>query len=144
MMGQSGMKGFRMTLGVTTAIMVVMLAVGGAILVNGSLATDFSIKPSTDSVRDIAFLLTIPVLLAWLVAIGSKADRRCGEDFALQLVAAGALVGMITMFLFHAFWALDFLPEALGVRGMRGQDTMATGLIGWAAGYFVFRIRGLK
>lgn len=136
--------GFRMSLGVTTLMAATMLIVGILILVNGSLGPGFSIDPSTSPVSDIAFLLTIPVVLGGLLAVGSKADRRCSEDFALQLLASGALVGMFTMILAHSFWSLDFLRNAFDIRGMRGQDMMAIGLIGWAAGYFTFRVTGLK
>lgn len=145
-MEQRGKKGFslRMTLGATTVIVVVMLVAGILMLVNGSLVPEFSIEPSTNPARDIAFLLAIPAVLGGLLAVGSKADRRCADDFAFQLLASGAVIGMFTMVVFNAFWALDFLPHAFGIRGMRGQDMMATGLIGWAAGYFTFRVKGLK
>ena len=133
----------KMTLGVATSIAVVMLIVGILTLVNGSLAPEFFIEVSKHPARDIAFLLAVPALIGGLLAIGSKADRRCADDYALQLLASGALVGMMTMVAFHAFWSLDFLPDAFGIRGMRGQDVMATGLIGWAAGYFTFRVKGL-
>jgi hypothetical protein len=135
---------FRMTLGVSTFLMITMLSLGILILVNGSLAPQIPIEASANVVRDIAFLLTVPAVLGILFAVLSRADRRCADDFAFQLLASGALVGMLTMFLFHTFWALDFLPDALGIRGLRGQDMLAAGLLGWACGYFTFRLRGLN
>jgi hypothetical protein len=136
--------GFRMTLGASTFLMLAMLSLGILILVKGSLAPELSIEASANAVRDIAFLLAAPAVLGILFAILSRADRRCADDFAFQLLASGAMVGMLTMILFNAFWALDFLPDAFGVRGLRGQDMLAAGLLGWAFGYFTFRLRGLK
>lgn len=135
---------FRLTLGTANLIAAVLLIAGSVILVNGSFLPELSIPTSTEPVRDIALLLVGVLLLSLLLAIGTRADQRCAEDYAMQMLASAALVGMTTMMASSAFWAIDALPAALSVRGMRGQDQMAIGMIGWAIGYFTFRIRGLK
>ena len=141
---KTGRLGLRLSLGATNIITTVMLFVGILILINGSLLPKLSLQASTDSARDIVLLLVGSLALGWLLAVGTSADRRCSEDYAFQLLASGALVGMLATILASVVWALDFLPEALGLRGMRGQDQMAIGMIAWAVGYFTFRIRGLK
>lgn len=145
-MTQTGRKRFslRLTLGTTNVVAVVLLIAGVLILVNGSLLPEISIQASTGPARDIASLLGGAMALAWLLAIGTSADRRCADDYAWQLLASGALVGMVTMIVASAFWGLDFLPDSLGIRGMRGQDQMAIGMVAWAVGYFTFCVRGLR
>lgn len=134
----------RLTLGTTNIVAAVLLLAGVAILVNGSLLPELSIQASTGPARDISLLLGGSLVLAWILAFGTSADRRCADDYAFQLLASGSIVGMFTMIIASVFWALDFLPDALGIRGMRGQDQMAIGMVAWAVGYFTFRIRGLK
>ena len=136
--------GFRMTLGTTTLIALTAVVTGALILVNGSVQPELAIQASTNHPRDIAVLLALPLILAVLLALSSKADRRCADDYGYQLLAAGAMVGMFTMMIASVVWSLDFLSDEVGVRGMRGQDQMAVGLIGWGVAYFTFRTRGLK
>lgn len=145
-MARTGMTrfGLRLTLGTTNIVAAILLIAGTLILVNGSLLPELSIQASTGPVRDIVLLLGGSLVLSWLLAFGSSADRRCADDYAFQLLASSALVGMLAMFLASALWALDFLPDALGIRGMRGQDQMAIGMVAWGVGYFTFRIRGLN
>jgi hypothetical protein len=131
-----------MTLGMTNLIAAVMLLAGIAILVNGSVLSELAIRQSTSSVRDIALLLAIPAVVAVVFGVGTSADRRCADDYAYQLLATSAMVGMFTMIGVSALWALDFLADAIAIRGLRGQDTMAIGMVGWGVGYFAFRIRG--
>ena len=145
-MVQNGKRAFsfRMTLGTTNFVAVVMLVVGTIILVNGSLLPETAIQASTNPARDIAVLLAVSLVMAVLLALGSQADRRCADDYAYQLLATGAMIGMLTTIGANIFWALDFLPDAIGIRSMRGQDQMAIGMIGWGVAYFTFRIRGLR
>jgi hypothetical protein len=131
-----------MTLGMTDSIAVVMLFAGTAILVNGSVLSELAIRPSTSSARDIVLLLAIPAVFAVIFGFGTSADRRCADDFAFQLLATSAMVGMFTMIGVNTLWALDFLADAIDIRGLRGQDMMAIGMVGWGVGYFGFRIRG--
>jgi hypothetical protein len=133
-----------MTLGTTALVALIVVVTGTLILVNGSVQPELAIKASTDHLRDIAVLLALPLILAVLLASSSKADRRCSDDYGYQLLAAGAMVGMFTMMIVSVVWSLDFLSDEIGIRGMRGQDQMAVGMIGWGVAYFTFRIRGLK
>jgi hypothetical protein len=145
-MAQDGKRAFsfRMTLGTANFVAAAMLAVGTTILVNGSLLPEMAIQASTNAARDVAVLLAGSLVLAVLLALGSQADRRCADDYAYQLLATGAMIGMFTTIGANIFWALDFLPDAIGIRDMRGQDQMAIGMIGWGVAYFTFRIRGLR
>jgi hypothetical protein len=135
---------FGITLGMTALIAVIVTIAGALILVNGSIQPELAIQASTHHLRDIAVLLLLPLILAVILAYASKADRRCSDDFGYQLLAAGAMVGMFTMMIASVVWSLDFLSDEIGIRGMRGQDQMAVGMIGWGVAYFTFRIRGLK
>jgi len=131
-----------MTLGMTNLIAAVVLLAGIAILVNGSLLPELEIAPSASPARDIALLLAIPAVLAVIIGVGSSADRRCADDFAYQLLATSAMIGMFTMIGANAFWALDFVGDAIGIRGLRGPDMMAIGMVGWGVSYLAFRVRG--
>lgn len=133
---------FRMTLGMTNFIVLVLLAAGVVILVNGSALPELALKPSTNPGRDIALLLASPALLAVILGIASSADRRCADDFAYQMLATSAMIGMFTMIGVNALWAIDPLREAIGMRDLRGPDMMAIGMIGWGASYVAFRVRG--
>ena len=135
---------FRTTLGVSALIAIIVTVAGVLILVTGSLQPELAIAASTNQPRDITVLLVLPLILAVILAFISRADRRCSDDYSYQLLAAGAMVGMFTMMIASVVWSLDFLSDEIGVRGMRGQDQMAVGMIGWGVAYFTFRIRGLK
>ncbi len=134
--------GFRMTLGMTDFITAVMFIAGVIILVSGSIRPQLAIVPSTNTTLDIALLLAMPAVLAVIIGLASSADRRCADDFAHQLLATSAMIGMFTMIGVSALWAIDFIVEAIGTRGLRGPDMMAIGQIGWGASYLAFRIRG--
>jgi hypothetical protein len=146
MMARTGKRGmsFRMTLGTTNLMAGLLFVAGIVILVNGSVGPELANASSTNPVRDIVLLLSATAILAVVIAVGSSADRRCADDYAYQLLATGAMVGMFAMIGANALWALDFVRDAVGIRGLRGQDMMAIGMVGWGVAYVTFRIRGLK
>lgn len=134
---------FRMTLGITNLITFAMFLAGTIILVHGSYLPELALAPSIEPATDIALLLAVPAILAVILAIGSSADRRCADDYAYQLLATGAMVGMFAIIGANAIWAIDALRDAIGIRDLRGPDMMAIGMIGWFFGYLTFRVRGL-
>mgnify|MGYP000560229377 CR=1 FL=1 len=133
---------FRMSLGVTTFITTVMFLAGVVILARGSFLPELTLTPSSDPAIDIALLIGVPAILAVILAVGSAADRKCADDFAYQLLATSAMIGMFTIIGTNAIWAIDFLRDAIGIRDLRGPDMMAIGLVGWGVSYLAFRIRG--
>jgi hypothetical protein len=133
---------FRMTLGMTDFIIGVMLIAGIIILYSGTIRPQSEIAPSASTALDMAVLLGFPAVLSVVIGVGSSADRRCVDDFANQLLATSALVGMFAMIGVNSLWAIDSLRDAIGVRGLRGSDMLAIGQVSWAVAYVAFRIRG--
>jgi hypothetical protein len=80
------------------------------------------------------------LLVSFLSTIGISLDRKLADDYYFQLMANGAIVGIITNLMIVAVFVLfkDWLP-ALTIK-----DIFSTLMAGWSLGYFFYRWRGLK
>lgn len=79
-------------------------------------------------------------LVSFLSTMGISLDRKMADDYYFQLMAQGAIVGIITnLIIVGAFILLkDWLPV------LTIKDIFSVMLAAWALGYFFYRWRGLN
>tara|TARA_R110000850_G_scaffold252198_1_gene377337 strand:+ start:359 stop:790 length:432 start_codon:yes stop_codon:yes gene_type:complete len=88
----------------------------------------------------LVLLIGAMVLLSALATAGAKLDRRHLDDYMFQMVANGAVIGMVTTLFLHMLWDIgsDILPPI-------SRDDLVAVMIGsWSLGYFFYRWRGLN
>ncbi len=88
-------------------------------------------------------IIAATVVFALLAIVATKIDRRCAEDYAYQIVANAALIGLTTTVLINMVW-LFALTFGSGLPTPSGQ--MMTGILtlSWCIGYYWYRFRGLQ
>ena len=79
-------------------------------------------------------------LISFLATIGVNMDRKFADDYYFQLMAHGAIVGIITSIMVAGIFVLleNWLP-ALSIK-----DIFSSLMAAWALGYFFYRFRGLN
>lgn len=148
-MGTQG-SWLRAKLGIRTLDIAFVLLLAGAIFLffdNGADGPDLAALGTAFDGSDpwlslIILAIAVP-LIAIALALGSAVDRRCSEDYVFQLIASASLVSVTTALFAYVIWdiAAKFLTY---LRPAYGDDFVGLLIIGWAVGWFVFRIRGLQ
>ena len=88
----------------------------------------------------LALLIGAMTVLSALATLGARLDRKHLDDYMFQMVANGAIIGIITSLFVHMLWEIgsDILPP------ITGDDLIAVMIGGWSLGYFFYRWRGLN
>lgn len=123
---------------------LIFCALAGAVLIFGggaeeSPAVAAASRPLLHLAIALGAILLVGLAASWLAEI----DRRCAEDYVFQLIANGALIGVVTTLFTHTLWSVDFLLGRW--LGEPSADAMlGVTMCGWAVGYFTYRLRGLR
>lgn len=88
----------------------------------------------------LALLIGAMVTLSAIATLGAKFDRKHLDDYLFQMIANGAVIGIITTMFVKAAWEIgsDILPP------ITSDDLMAIMIGSWSLGYFFYRFRGLN
>ena len=88
----------------------------------------------------LAALIGAMVILSAIAAVGAKLDRRHLDDYMFQMIANGAVIGIISTIFLKMIWEVgkDVLPP------ITSDDLMAVLVGSWSLGYFFYRWRGLN
>lgn len=88
----------------------------------------------------LALVIGAMVTLSAIATLGAKLDRRHLDDYMFQMVANGAVIGIVTTLFVNMLWEIgaDILPP------ITNDDLIAVMLGSWSLGYFFYRWRGLN
>ena len=85
--------------------------------------------------------IALMLVIAFLVSKVARLDSQRSEEYTFQLLARGAVVGIMTTLVVNFLWTFDFLLGRW--LGDPSPDQIIALLMGgWAIGYFIYRIRG--
>ena len=121
-------------------LFVFLLAASIAILVIGGLKAETSQFVPPPLFPKLALLIGAMVTLSAIATVGAKLDRRHLDDYSFQMLANGAVIGIITTIFVNMAWEIgkDFLPP------INNADLTAVMVGSWSLGYFFYRWRGLN
>ena len=121
-------------------LFVFLLAASIAILVIGGLKAEASQFVPPPLFPKLALLIGAMVTLSAIATVGAKLDRRHLDDYSFQMLANGAVIGIITTIFVNMAWEIgkDFLPP------INNADLTAVMVGSWSLGYFFYRWRGLN
>ncbi len=117
-----------------------LLAASIAMLWLGGLQAEASQFVPPPLFPKLALLIGAMIVLSALATLGARLDRKHLDDYMFQMVANGAIIGIITSLFVHMLWEIgsDILPP------ITGDDLIAVMIGGWSLGYFFYRWRGLN
>lgn len=81
------------------------------------------------------------VVLTVLASVAAAFDRRSTEDYAHQLIANAAVIGLLASFAMGLIWNTGILTRA-GVPPPSVDQFCGVMMLAWACGYSVYRVRG--
>ena len=117
-----------------------LLTASVAILVISGLKSEASQFVPPPLFPKLALLIGAMVTLSAIATLGAKLDRRHLDDYSFQMIANGAVIGIITTMFVNMAWEIGsyILPP------FTGDDLMAVMIGSWSLGYFFYRWRGLN
>lgn len=117
-----------------------LLTASVAILVISGLKSEASQFVPPPLFPKLALLIGAMVTLSAIATLGAKLDRRHLDDYSFQMIANGAVIGIITTMFVNMAWEIGsyILPP------ITGDDLMAVMIGSWSLGYFFYRWRGLN
>lgn len=88
----------------------------------------------------LALLIGAMIAMSAIATFGAKLDRKHLDDYMFQMVANGAVIGIVTTLFVNMLWqiASDILPP------ITNDDLIAVMIGSWSLGYFFYRWRGLN
>ena len=112
------------------------------IFITGSYDEVAAIAPPSAPIAAATALIGFTVIMALIFTRFADLDRQKSEEYGFQLLANGAVIGMMTALVGHLLWSFDFL---LGywLEGPVADTIIAMMIGGWSIGYFTYRIRGV-
>ncbi len=118
----------------------VLLVVSVILLVLGGLKAEASQFVPPPLFPKLALLVGAMVLLSAMATVGAGIDRRRLDDYMFQMVANGAVIGIVTTLFVNMIWNIGsgILPP------ITGDDLIAVMIGSWSLGYFFYRWRGLN
>lgn len=121
-------------------LFVLLLTASIAGLVIGGLKTEVSQFVPPPLFPKLALLMGAMVTLLAIATLGAKLDRKHLDDYMFQMVANGAVIGVITTIFVNILWEIgsDILPP------ITNDDLIAVMIGSWSLGYFFYRWRGLN
>ncbi len=84
-------------------------------------------------------MLPLLLVLSYCATLMAALDRRWTEEYHFQLMANGAIIGVITAVFANMIWL--FFVDTLG--SLTPNNLIGMIMIGWGLGYFFYRFRGL-
>ncbi|QTD57157.1 hypothetical protein [Parasphingorhabdus cellanae] len=85
-------------------------------------------------------MIPLLLILSYCATLLAGLDRRWTEEYHFQLMANGAVIGVITAVFANMIWLL--FVDTLGT--LTPNNLIGMIMIGWGLGYFFYRIRGLS
>jgi len=117
-----------------------LLTASVVLLVLSGLKTDVRPFVPPPLFPKLALVIGAMITLSAIATLGAKLDRRHLDDYMFQMVANGAVIGIVTTLFVNMLWEIgaDILPP------ITNDDLIAVMLGSWSLGYFFYRIRGLN
>lgn len=121
-------------------LFAVILIVSMVLMVLSGLKTEVSQFVPPPLFPKLALLIGAMVALSAIATLGAKLDRKHLDDYMFQMVANGAVIGIITTIFVNMLWEIgsDILPP------LTNDDLIAVMIGSWSLGYFFYRWRGLN
>jgi drug/metabolite transporter (DMT)-like permease len=121
-------------------IFAFMLTASVVLLVLSGLKTDVRPLVPSPLFPKLALLIGATVALSIMATLGAKLDRKHLDDYMFQMVANGAVIGIVTTLFVNMLWEIgsDILPP------LTSDDLIAVMIGSWSLGYFFYRWRGLN
>ena len=89
----------------------------------------------------VIILVPATLLIAYLANIGAKIDRRCSEDYIMQLMAYAGLIAVITTIMVNMLWGLAAL--ILELPDLTAENMAGVTAISWCIRYYWYRFPGI-
>ncbi|WP_164116730.1 hypothetical protein [Sphingorhabdus sp. Alg239-R122] len=83
------------------------------------------------------------LLFSLIATKAADLDRRCAEEYAFQMLANAAVIAVITTMFTHVIWDMSVLND-MGLPKPSSGQIIGVLVLSWAAGYAIYRIRGIK
>jgi len=121
-------------------IFVVLLTGSVVLLILSGQKTDVAPLVAAPLFPKLALLIGATVIFSAIATLGARLDRKHLDDYMFQMVANGAVIGIITTLFVNMIW-----EAGSGNLPPISKDDLIAVMIGsWSLGYFFYRWRGIN